>query len=349
MDFSTILIKWYNINKRDLPFRRTRDPYKIWLSEIILQQTRVSQGLPYYEKFVELFPTIHHLAKAKEDVVMKAWQGLGYYSRARNLHSTAQHISKVLKGKFPETFEGIKQLKGIGDYTAGAIVSLAFNKPYVVVDGNVFRVLSRYFGIRTPIDSHKGKSEYKEKAESLLDRDKPGDFNQAVMEFGALQCVPVNPDCTICPLKNSCVAYSNDIIHILPVKSKKVKTRIRHFNYLVFRNKGKVLLKKRTEKDIWKNLYDFPLIETEQEINQILQYVKKNTSIKLMSNTEVSVSKMYKHILSHQIIYARFWKLNSFDDKKYISKNKIIHVDEKQLDKYAFPRLIEQYFQEKPV
>jgi len=349
MDFSTILIKWYNINKRDLPFRRTRDPYKIWLSEIILQQTRVSQGLPYYEKFVELFPTIHHLAKAKEDVVMKAWQGLGYYSRARNLHSTAQHISKVLKGKFPETFEGIKQLKGIGDYTAGAIASLAFNKPYVVVDGNVFRVLSRYFGIRTPIDSQKGKSEYKEKAETLLDRDRPGDFNQAVMEFGALQCVPVNPDCTICPLKNSCVAYSNDIINVLPVKSKKVKTRIRYFNYLVFRIKGKVLLKKRIEKDIWKNLYDFPLIETEQGINQLLPYVKKNTSIKLIRNTETSVSKVYKHVLSHQVIYARFWKLNSFEDKNYISKNKIIYVDEKQLDKYAFPRLIEQYLQEKLV
>jgi A/G-specific adenine glycosylase len=228
MNFSKTIIRWYNKNKRDLPWRHTKDPYKIWLSEIILQQTRVQQGLPYYETFVKKFPTVHHLAKANEDVVMKTWQGLGYYSRARNLHYSAKFISKNLKGKFPNNFEEIKKLKGIGDYTAGAIASFAFNKPYPVVDGNVFRVLSRYFGIKTPIDSAKGKNEFVEKATLLLDKKNPGTFNQAIMEFGAMKCVPQNPDCGKCPLKNGCEALANDTVSALPFKSKKNKIRTRY-------------------------------------------------------------------------------------------------------------------------
>ena len=216
-----------------MPWRKTSDPYKIWLSEIILQQTRVAQGLPYYETFAKKFPTVHHLAKENEKVVMKTWQGLGYYSRARNLHYTAKFISKNLKGKFPNEFEEIKKLKGIGDYTASALASFAFNKPHAVVDGNVFRVLSRVFGIKTPIDSSKGKKIFTEKAKSLLDKKNPGTFNQAIMEFGALQCVPQNPDCNNCPLKKNCKAFEKNLVEVLPIKSKKIKTRNRYFNYLI--------------------------------------------------------------------------------------------------------------------
>jgi len=353
MDFSKLIIKWYNKNKRDLPFRKTKDPYRIWLSEIILQQTRVSQGLPYYERFESLFPTIHHLAKAKEDVVMKAWQGLGYYSRARNLHHAAKHVSTELKGKFPSSFEEIKKLKGIGDYTAGAIASLAFNKPHVVVDGNVFRVISRYFGIKTPIDSSQGKKEFTRKAEELLDRKNPGTFNQAVMEFGALQCVPQNPDCKKCVLQKSCKASSKNLVDVLPIKLKKTKSRTRYFNYLVFRQKGKIMIRRRTENDIWKNLYDFPMIETQKEIKPIPALHKGKGENKLLVppfgkdlGWAIS-SKLFKHILSHQTIFARFWEVKQSGSKKYLYKGKSWYVNENQLNKYAFPRLIERYFQEK--
>ena len=343
MGFSKTLIYWYEKNKRDLPFRKTKDPYRIWLSEIILQQTRVSQGLPYYERFVTLFPTVHHLAKAKEGVVMKAWQGLGYYSRARNLHHTAQYVSTRLKGKFPSDFEEIKKLKGIGDYTAGAIASLAFNKPHVVVDGNVFRVLSRYFGIRTAIDSSEGKKVFTLKAKELLDKKDPGTFNQAVMEFGALQCVPQNPDCQKCPLKSSCKAFRNDLVDLLPVKAKKTKARNRYFNYLVIREnenlsfgKGKLLIKKRTEKDIWKNLYDFPLIETNKPVS-------KNELLKHLPLSRISDPITFKHLLSHQTIFARFWKASLKKIKSVEALKGSVYINESQLSRYAFPRLIERY------
>lgn len=342
MGFSKSLIIWYNKNKRDLPFRKTKDPYRIWLSEIILQQTRVSQGLPYYERFVTLFPTIHHLAKAKEDVVMKAWQGLGYYSRARNLHHTAKFINKELNGKFPNEFEEIKKLKGIGDYTAGAIASLAFNKPHVVVDGNVFRVLSRYFGIKTPIDSTEGKKAFTRKAQELLDKKNPGTFNQAVMEFGALQCVPQNPVCGRCILKKSCNAFRENLVDVLPVKSQKTKVRTRYFNYFVFREKGKILLRKRTGNDIWKNLYDFPMIETQKPAT-------KKELEKLASTSVIPTTISYKHVLSHQLIWARFWKIKEAKNQKSIINENYLYVNENQLNKYAFPRLIERYFEEKSI
>ena len=340
MIFSHSIIKWYNKNKRDLPWRKTKDPYKIWLSEIILQQTRAAQGLPYYETFAKKFPTVHHLANANEKVVMKTWQGLGYYSRARNLHYTAKFISKNLKGKFPSDFEEIKKLKGVGDYTASAIASFAFNKPYAVVDGNVFRVLSRVFGIKTPIDSTEGKKEFAEKAKSLLDKKNPGTFNQAIMEFGALQCVPQNPDCNKCPLKKNCKAFEKNLVDVLPIKSKKTKVRNRHFNYLVIKQKEKILIRKRTEKDIWQNLHDFPLIETNKEISkkELLQLASdKNISIH-------SVSSVFKHILSHQVIFAKFWETNS---TYYKEAQNMSYVNENQLNKFAFPRLIERYFDEK--
>lgn len=340
MGFSKSIIIWYGKNKRDLPFRKTKDPYRIWLSEIILQQTRVSQGLPYYERFVKLFPTIHHLAKAKEDVVMKAWQGLGYYSRARNLHHTAKYVSIELKGKFPNEFDEIKKLKGIGDYTAGAIASLAFNKPHVVVDGNVFRVLSRYFGIKTPIDSTEGKKQFTQKAQALLDKKNPGTFNQAVMEFGALQCVPQNPDCEKCVLKKSCKAFRENLVHLLPVKSQKTKIRTRYFNYLVFQEKGRILLRKRTGNDIWKNLYDFPMIETKKAVT-------KNELEKLALVHVMNAPKPHKHMLSHQLILARFWKIKDLKSNNHIPKDNSFYINENQLNKYAFPRLIERYFDEK--
>lgn len=335
MSFSHTIIRWYHKNKRDLPWRHTSDPYKIWLSEIILQQTRVQQGLPYYETFVKKFPTIHHLAEAREDVVMKTWQGLGYYSRARNLHFTAKYIAQKLKGIFPTKYEEIKKLKGIGEYTAAAIASFAFNEPHAVVDGNVFRVLSRYLGIRIPVDSTEGKKAFTQKSNLLIDKKDPGTFNQAIMEFGALQCVPQNPDCNKCPLKKDCRAYANNEIAMLPVKSQKVKVRNRYFNYFVVRKDGKTLIRKRTENDIWKNLYDFPMTETKKEMKKIEGAI---------------ASKSFKHVLSHQVIYARFWELKTISQKiKTGSKGEYqnsIYVSDNQLNKFAFPRLIDRYFEE---
>lgn len=343
MNFSQTIIRWYNKNKRDLPWRHTKNPYKIWLSEIILQQTRVNQGLPYYTTFVKKFPTLHHLAKAKEDAVMKTWQGLGYYSRARNLHHTAKFIIKNLKGKFPNEYEEIKKLKGVGEYTAGAIASFAFNKPHPVVDGNVFRVLSRFLGKKTPVDSAKGKKEFISEATLFLDKKNPGLFNQAIMEFGALQCVPQNPDCRKCPLKKHCKAYLENLTDILPVKSKKTKIRTRYFNYLIFRKKGRILIRKRTANDIWKGLYDFPMIETKKEIENGRMAGWKSGRKKCVAS--------YKHILSHQVIFARFWEVTP-TEKKIISLNgtqnsSICYMHENQLNKFAFPRLIERYLEEK--
>ena len=231
--FSQKIIFWYEHNKRDLPWRNTRDPYLIWLSEIILQQTRVDQGMSYYLKFVGEFPTVKQLAKADNEKVMKLWQGLGYYSRARNLHTTAKIILLEHKGVFPKEFETILALKGVGEYTAAAIASFAYNKPYAVVDGNVYRVLSRVFDISTPIDSTQGKKEFNHLAGELLDKNKPAIYNQAIMEFGAMQCKPINPYCAVCPLNTMCLAYSKKLVAELPVKSKKTKVRDRYFNYIV--------------------------------------------------------------------------------------------------------------------
>ena len=332
MNFSKTLILWYEKNKRELPWRNTKNPYRIWLSEIILQQTRVAQGLPYYNTFVRKFPTVLHLAKAKEDVVMKTWQGLGYYSRARNLHHAAKYICKELKGKFPSEFEEIKKLKGVGDYTAGAIASFAFNKPHPVVDGNVFRVLSRYFGIKTPIDSTEAKKIFTAKAKMLLDKKDPGTFNQAIMEFGAMQCVPQNPDCGKCPFKKACKAYEKNLVDILPAKSRKTKIKNRYFNYLIFRKDGKILIRKRTENDIWKNLYDFPMIETKKEI--------KNGKIEGWGDGSLKCVESLKQVLTHQIIFAQFWET---DLTIYKEQPNMAYISEKQLNKFAFPRLIERY------
>ncbi|MCK0130073.1 A/G-specific adenine glycosylase [Flavobacteriaceae bacterium F08102] len=309
--FSNILITWYLHNKRDLPWRNTTDPYFIWLSEIILQQTRVSQGLPYYYKFIERFPTVYDLSNADIDEVLKLWQGLGYYSRARNMHFTAQFITNELHGKFPDNYADLIKLKGIGDYTASAIASICFNEATAVVDGNVYRVLARYFGIYTPTNSAKGIKDFKALAQSLIDPDNPATFNQAIMEFGATLCKPAQPLCTVCPLHTSCAASQENSIHLLPVKEIKTKVKRRYFNYLIIQNQEEQLLfQQRTNKDIWQGLYEFPLMETPHHANHstIIQstYLKEllgenPIDIELFNNTPI------KHQLSHQTIFAKFW------------------------------------------
>jgi A/G-specific adenine glycosylase len=266
--FSNSLINWYLNNKRDLPWRNTDNPYNIWLSEIMLQQTRVAQGLPYYLDFISTFPTVFDLAKAPEEKVLKHWQGLGYYSRARNLHYTAKYVANELKGEFPNNYKDLLKLKGIGEYTAAAIASFSHNEAVPVVDGNVFRVLSRYFDIETDISLATAKKEFSELALELMPKNDPATFNQAIMEFGALQCVPKSPDCKNCIFNSSCAALQKKKVQYLPVKLKKVKISYRFFNYIVFEDdKLNTLIQKRDQKGIWQNLYEFPLIETETELN----------------------------------------------------------------------------------
>ena len=313
MSFSNILIDWYLQNKRELPWREYNHPYAIWLSEIILQQTRIEQGLSYYEKFLKEFPTIFDLAKASENKVLKLWQGLGYYSRARNLHATAKFIVSEYDGHFPKTYKELLRLKGVGDYTASAIASICFNEAAAAVDGNVYRVLARYFGIDIPINSTTGKKTFKELAQNLIDTERPGTYNQAVMEFGALMCKPQNPKCTICPLQSACKAFDEKTIDQLPVKNAKTNVKKRHFNYLVLEG-NKTLLKKRTGNGIWKNLYEFPLVESDREIDfdELLQselfnelFGYDNVSVNLFNHEPIM------HKLSHQHLSVKFWIVKS--------------------------------------
>jgi len=314
MKFSNYLILWYLQNKRDLPWRTTVNPYKIWLSEIILQQTRVDQGMSYYFKFIENFPTINELALASEQEVLKLWQGLGYYSRARNLHFSAKYVVNELNGEFPTNYKELIKLKGVGDYTASAIASICYNEATAVVDGNVYRVLARYFGISTAINSTKGIKEFKELAQQLIDVTNPGTHNQAIMEFGARMCKPQNPNCEICPLNNSCVALSKNQIKELPVKEKKLKIKNRYFNYLVINTvDDKTKLIKR-EKGIWQNLYEFPLVETLHEIDEN-KLIESEMFNNLFNAALVTIKLFNKelivHKLSHQHIYTKFWIVNT--------------------------------------
>lgn len=268
MTFAQKILIWYAANKRTLPWRRTRDPYRIWLSEVMLQQTRVVQGTPYYLKFIAAFPTVYELANATEERVLKLWQGLGYYSRARNLHATAKTVVEEHNGRFPETYEGLLRLKGIGDYTASAIASICFDAPEPVVDGNVYRVLARYFGVGKPVDSTSGVKYFKALARKVMDADNIRDYNQGIMEFGAVQCIPKNPDCRICPLNDSCIARQKEKVAELPVKGKKSKVQHRFFNYLIFLDADdNTLLRQRTGKGIWRNLWEFPLFESDADVD----------------------------------------------------------------------------------
>jgi A/G-specific adenine glycosylase len=331
---------WYQQNKRDLPWRNTHDPYKIWLSEIILQQTRVEQGLPYYYKFIEDFPTLTDLANANEESILKLWQGLGYYSRARSLHATAKVIRDKYHGIFPNNYSDIIQLKGIGDYTAAAISSFAFNLPHAVVDGNVYRVLSRIYDIEVPIDSTAGKKLFNQLANELLFVENPALFNQAIMEFGALQCKPVNPVCLTCPFQENCLAFQNNTITFRPVKASKTKVTNRYFYYFVFLFENSLLIKKRHLNDIWKGLYDFPLIE-KNESTELIDLLEDK---KIGENAVYKIVSM-KHILSHQRINASFVILNYLPPKTSWEEDWILADIENMAD-YPIPRMIDKFLKE---
>ena len=342
MKFSNTLIYWYLQNNRKLPWRATKNPYFVWLSEIMLQQTRVAQGMSYYLKFIEIFPTVFDLAKADESTVLKMWQGLGYYSRARNLHFTAKYIANQLNGKFPTTYKELLKLKGIGDYTASAIASICFEKPTAVVDGNVYRVLSRYFGIDTPINSSAGIKEFKALAQTLIDHKQPGTFNQAIMDFGALHCKPQNPLCENCPYANSCVALEKNLVKELPVKEKKLKVRKRFFNYLVVVTEdNKTILQKRKGKGIWQGLYEFPLVESEKNIHK-KELISSEKFINLFpEETTISIfnKKEIVHKLSHQHIYTQFWIVRT---KKILEAI----INWKEIKKFPVPVLIANFLNE---
>ncbi|OOQ57897.1 A/G-specific adenine glycosylase [Mucilaginibacter pedocola] len=316
MNISAELIGWYEANKRDLPWRNTTDAYIIWLSEIILQQTRVEQGLPYFERFADKYPTVSHFAAAPEDDILRLWQGLGYYSRGRNMLKTAQLVQQHYNGVFPTAYEQLIKLKGIGEYTAAAISSFSANEARAVVDGNVYRVLARYFGIDEPINSPKGKKLFQQLANEVLDHERPAQHNQAMMEFGAMLCKPKNPACGICPIRLGCVAFKTNATTSLPVKLKTVKVRKRYFNYLLITEGDKVLLNKRGETDIWANMYDLPLIETDGtvephklfELPDVQQIYGNGIAIR---NIEPEI----KHVLTHQQLFIRFIVLNGQPEK----------------------------------
>lgn len=342
MEFSNRLISWYLQNKRDLPWRNTENPYFIWLSEIMLQQTRVAQGMPYYFSFTTAFPTVFDLANASEEQVLKLWQGLGYYSRARNLHQTAQFVANELQGNFPNNYKDLLKLKGVGEYTAAAIASFCYQEAVPVVDGNVFRVLSRYFEVETDIASAFAKKEFTALAQELLPKNKAALFNQAIMEFGALQCVPKNPNCEICILNESCAALQKNKVSQLPFKSKKNKVKIRYFNYLVFLDVAQnTIIKKRTAKGIWHNLYEFPLIETEKtegfdwicnEVKDLFFNENQILSIE-ESNPETII-----HKLTHQHLNIKFWKVNL---NIYLMKG----IDFETLNTFPFPIVIHNFIE----
>ncbi len=335
-DFGIKLQQWYQVNKRALPWRSTNDPYKIWLSEIIMQQTQVVQGERYYLSFINNFKTVSDLAKASEDQVLKLWQGLGYYSRARNLYATANFIHEELNGVFPDTYHDLLKLKGVGVYTASAIASFCYNLPNAVVDGNVYRFISRYKGVYTPIDSTEGKKEFALLADALLDRHNPGLHNQAMMEIGALVCRPSNPVCAECPFINDCYAYAKNDVSSLPVKSKKVKQRSRYFNYFLFVKDEEVWIEKRTEQDIWKNLYQLPLLETKQPLSK--------EEIKKYQKNKIELFQSCTHVLSHQLINARFFIGGSGSHILNGNEQKVKISD---LKNYPFPQLLVNFLKEK--
>ncbi|WP_109302260.1 A/G-specific adenine glycosylase [Aquimarina sp. AU474] len=341
MKFSKKLITWYLQNKRSMPWRETKDPYRIWLSEIILQQTRVAQGLPYYLSFTEAFPSVFELANAKEDEVLKLWQGLGYYSRARNLHTTAKYVANDLNGVFPDNYKGLLNLKGVGDYTASAIASICYNEVAPVVDGNVYRVLSRYYGIETPINSTDGVKEFKKLASELIDHDKPADYNQAIMEFGALQCKPKSPYCIVCPLNDSCESLKQGMVEKLPIKLRKLKIKKRYFNYLVFLINGEqTIIKQRTGNGIWKGLYEFPLIEMEDNSIDVIESHDMFKNVINGAKHEITSFKDTPiiHKLSHQHLHTRFYIVKLNDMPKTEGVYKVVNF--KEIHNYPVPILL---------
>lgn len=340
------LIQWYRIHKRDLPWRHTADPYRIWISEIILQQTRVAQGLDYYIRFISRFPDIVSLAEADNDEVMKYWQGLGYYSRARNLHAAARFMAEKYAGRFPKTYKEVLGLKGIGEYTAAAICSFSYGLPYATVDGNVYRVLSRLFAIDTPIDSTQGKKLFSGLANELLDRKNPGEYNQALMEFGALHCLPRSPKCNECPLSGKCLAYAEGQTEKYPLKQTKAIVKPRYFNYFHIILEDKTWIHRRNGNDIWRNLYEFPLIETDWEMN--LNEIQKTPGYKELFtgiNTLYiqSIPYVCRHVLSHRIINAKFYTIYISCSGEHLDAYKCI--ENSSIGDYAVARLTESYLE----
>lgn len=343
--FGKQVTEWYKINKRALPWRIDQNPYHVWLSEIILQQTRVEQGLPYFKKFKETYPTIQSFANASEEDILKLWQGLGYYSRARNMHFTAKHIASKLTGEFPDNYNDLLKLKGIGDYTASAIASIAFGEKVPVVDGNVFRLVCRYYGITTDIQQASTKTTLKSLLSEEIKEANPGEFNQAIMEFGALQCKPVKPDCAVCPLVDNCQANLEGLVDSIPVKKKKIKLKKRFFTYLV-RDDEHTILQKREENDIWKGLYQFPNIESNSLLDpdeffselSVLNWIDKPNNVELIDTIDLP-----KHILSHQHIYTRFVVVKNIS---YLHSG--IQVDRSNLEQYPIPRIIDKFLEKRP-
>lgn len=339
LDFAKILIDWYLTNKRNLPWRKTKDPYIIFLSEIILQQTRVSQGLPYFERFASHFPTVDELAKAQEQEVLKLWQGLGYYSRARNMHAAVQMVMNDYGGLFPKTYKELLLLKGVGEYTAAAIASFSNDEPVPVVDGNVFRVLARVYGIDADISNSSSKKIFQERAKELMPVDCPSDFNQAIMEFGALQCVPKSPSCESCVLAKACVAYSLGKVAEFPVKTKKIKVKKRYLNYLIVEDAtGRVMIEKREGKGIWQNLFQFPLVESQKTITTAVLNEEINNAFDFKVIHLTKCGEKVIHKLSHQELHVQFW---SSQTKSKLAESVAVN----ELVKYPFPIVIAKFIE----
>jgi A/G-specific adenine glycosylase len=348
--FTKKLMLWnLQFNKRIMPWKGQKDPYKIWISEIILQQTRVAQGLSYYNNFISRFPTLMSLAKAEDDAVFKLWEGLGYYSRCKNLLFTARHISNNLNGKFPETYEQIVGLKGVGPYTAAAIASFAYGLPHAVVDGNVFRVLARYFGETIAIDSEKGKRYFADVAKKVLYKPDPGSYNQAIMDFGATICKPQIAECQQCILRKKCLAYENGLVNKLPLKEKKLKKNNRWFYYFVLLYKNKVLINKRKEKDIWQNLHEFYLCETERPLEWTSDSIRHwlNQQLGIKKYTLLQTSKKFRQQLTHQNLDGYFIKIDLKTIPTSLKHSRLVNITD--LKELAFPRLINNYLEEHPL
>lgn len=340
-DFSLLIGNWYRQNKRLLPWRDTNEPFKIWLSEVILQQTRVDQGLPYYLQFTDTYKNVHELAEADEQAVLRLWQGLGYYSRGRNLHFTAKVISKDLNGQFPQNYKELIMLKGIGSYTAAAIASFCYNEPVPVVDGNVQRVLSRFFDLAIAVNTTEGEKLIRQFASELIDQKDPATFNQAIMELGAMICTPINPSCNSCPVSDACLSRQNKTTNIRPVKINKKKIKNRYFHYSIIESSDVIVLQKRTNKDIWQNLYEFPLIETDSSDypEQLFQGILPEKAYR--------ISEPISHILSHQKINARFYHFD-IQQLKIIQTKDILFIKKEELMDYPIPRLIDKYLEKLP-
>lgn len=337
--FTSKLLAWYSIHKRDLPWRNSKNPYSVWLSEVILQQTRVAQGLPYYERFFSAYPKVSALANAHEDEVLKLWQGLGYYSRARNLHKAAKVVAHDYQGVFPDSYKELIKLPGVGPYTASALASICFDEPKAVVDGNVYRVLARYFDIDFPINKPEGVRYFQELAQSLIDTQNPGTYNQALMEFGAMQCKPKQPFCPTCPLAESCQSLANNTITLRPQKLKAKPVKNRFFHYLVpFDNNQNTLLTKRKGKDIWEGLYEFPLLEAEKVLTE--KALKSHANLPewaTNANWILFEADIMKHKLSHQTLHAQFWILENVE--------KDLPIPWEAVQEYGVPRLIDRFLQ----